>query len=413
LNPDRGSSPGKPSVAIFTQQVSHYHAARYRAAAREFGKVRILSVLNAADFSEFLSGESQELDVVRVFAGEAAYAQAARSGELWRRIHAELDAFRPEAVAIAGWSTPESLAAIAWARSNGSRVVVMSESQEHDVPRSTFREALKRRVVSACDAALVGAAAHADYAVRLGIPRERVFLGYDAVDNEHFSRRSDAARSRPAEARSAHGLPERYLLASGRFMKKKNFGGLIAAYGLAIAQNDSGHDLVILGDGPEAANLRQAAASTGMGARIHLPGFRGYEALPDYYGLADGFAHVATTEQWGLVVNEAAAAGLPLVVSRSTGAAALVHEGRNGFLVDPDPADIARGLGLLMSASRERVAQLGAESRRIVDEWGPDRFASALGEACACALRQPARRLSMPDRAILRTMARARISAVQ
>jgi glycosyltransferase involved in cell wall biosynthesis len=401
-------------IALFTQQISHYHAARYRAARAVIAKVRVLSLVNGADFQEFLSRDCGDADTIRVFEGREAYAAAVRSGALWKRIHDELASFAPEVVVVAGWSFPESLAAISWARRAGSRVVVMSESQRHDAGRGTLREALKRRVVSACDAALVGAEPHAQYAVELGIPRDRVMIGYDAVDNQHFSTLADKARAQAGAARSAHGLPRRHILACGRLVEKKNFHGLIGAFARAIREQDTGHDLVILGDGPEAARLRDAARERGLADRIHFPGFRGYDALPGFYGLADGFAHVATSEQWGLVVNEAAAAGVPLVVSRPTGAAALVHEGRNGFLVDPnDTADIARGLALVMRCSDDRRDEMRAESRRIVAACGTERFASGLSEACAAALRQPPRRLAIWDRILLRLLARTWIDKVQ
>jgi len=402
-----------PRIALFTQQISHYHAARYRAARTVFEDLRVFSLVNSADFREFLSTDAAARDDIRMFDGQAAYLQAIRSGALWRRIHDELDAFSPGVVVVAGWSFPESLAAISWARSAGARAVVMSESQLADASRSRLREGLKRRVVSACDAALVGAEPHAQYAVMLGIARDRVVLGYDAVDNDHFRVGADRARASAASVRSERDLPARYLLASGRFMAKKNFHGLVDAFARAIAGNDTGHHLVILGDGPERSRVLDAARGSGLEARIHLPGFRGYDVLPDYYGLADGFAHVATSEQWGLVVNEAAAAGLPLVVSRPTGAGALVHEGGNGFLVDPaDAADVARGLGNVMAMSPERRHEMGAESRRIVAAWGPKRFAAGLGEACGYALQQPARKLSMADRVLFRAMARFWISKV-
>jgi glycosyltransferase involved in cell wall biosynthesis len=238
-------------------------------------------------------------------------------------------------------------------------------------------------------------------------------LGYDAVDNDHFCAGADKARARAVEVRSARGLPARYLLACGRFMAKKNFHGLIDAFADAIARQDTGHDLVILGDGPERARLEETSRNRGMERRIHLPGFRSYDALPDYYGLADGFAHVATSEQWGLVVNEAAASGLPLVVSRPTGAAALVHEARNGFLVDPDNrAEVSQALDRLMGASRESREEMGKESRRIVDDWGPRRFAQGLKEACEHALRQPPRRLAIIDRILFRALSRFWISTV-
>ena len=58
------------------------------------------------------------------------------------------------------------------------------------------------------------------------------------------------------------------------------------------------------------------------------------------YGLASAFVHPSTTEQWGLVVNEAAAAGLPLIVSERCGCAPeLVRQGVTGFLFDPYDID--------------------------------------------------------------------------
>src|SRR6185436_4944812 len=60
----------------------------------------------------------------------------------------------------------------------------------------------------------------------------------------------------------------------------------------------------------------------------------------------------------------------------------------------------------------DRRHEMGAESRRIVDAWGPKRFAAGLSEACGYALQQPARKLSMADRVLFRAMARFWISKV-
>src|SRR4249920_846528 len=157
------AEPKRDRVALLTQQVSNHHAARYRAAVREFEGLCIYSLMNSADFEEILSQKPNLQYVVRVFDGEAPYEKAVLSGALWRRMHAELDSYAPNVVVVAGWAFPESLAAIAWARAAGVRVVLMSDSQFHDAERSSWRETLKGRVVSACDAALVSAGPHRDY----------------------------------------------------------------------------------------------------------------------------------------------------------------------------------------------------------------------------------------------------------
>ena len=81
-----------------------------------------------------------------------------------------------------------------------------------------------------------------------------------------------------------------------------------------------------------------------------MPGFKQYDELPIYYGLAGAFIHASTTEQWGLVVNEAMAAGLPVIVSERCGCAPdLVENGRNGFTFDPYDVDALTHLMLKMA----------------------------------------------------------------
>lgn len=401
-------------VAVLTQQVSHYHAARYRAARLEFPQLRVYSVMNSADFSEFLSNDADP-NTERIYAGMGPYSKAVISGQLWDYMHKRLDEYKPDVVVVAGWSFSESLAAIDWARRAGAHIALMSDSQAHDAQRIRWREAVKRRVVSACDSALVAGATHGEYATQLGIPSERIFYGYDVVDNEHFAEGADEARANARAQRAARGLPQRYLLASGRFLKKKNFPRLVEAFADCIRERDHGFDLMILGDGRERSLVERIAQQRGIAHRLRLPGFRHYDALPAIYGLASGFVHVAIAEQWGLVINEAAAAGLPLVVSSPCGAAtALVKEGVNGYLADPgNTADIARALQQLMSLTQEQRDAMGAESRRIVAAWGPERYARGLRAACDAAVNCPPRRLSVTDRALLRGLSHLRITRVE
>lgn len=406
--------PNRMRIAMLTQQISPYHAARYRMARFEFDEMRVFSVMNSADFDEFLSREPDLNDAVRMYEGRVHYSRAVLTGALWSQLQRKLDEYKPDVVVVAGWSFSESLAAIDWARRNGARVALMSDSQQHDAVRSGVREAVKRRVVSACDAALVAADPHREYAASLGMPLERVFFGYDAVDNAYFAKGSDEARLRDRALRVERGLPQRYLFASGRFVPKKNFPHLVEAFALALRENDTGHDLLILGDGEERISIEAAARRHNIAHRLRLPGFRTYDVLPMFYGLADAFIHVATAEQWGLVINEAAASALPLIVSSPCGAAtALVDHGKNGYLVDPtNLQDISAAIQQLLSASDEERRIMGAESRLIASNWGPERYAQGLRWACEAALACPARTLSLSDRLLFRLLSRIRISKV-
>ena len=109
-------------------------------------------------------------------------------------------------------------------------MIVMSESSRHDEPRTWWKEMIKRRIVALFSAALVGGQRHAEYLVELGMPREQVFIGYDAVDNDYFGRRTAEIRNAKFEVRNKRGLPANYFLASARFIEKKNLSTLIEAY---------------------------------------------------------------------------------------------------------------------------------------------------------------------------------------
>jgi glycosyltransferase involved in cell wall biosynthesis len=161
-------------------------------------------------------------------------------------------------------------------------MVVMSESARGDEARTWWKEIIKRRIVDLYCAALVGGQRHVEYLVELGMPRERIFVGYDVVDNDYFASRTREIRDshlRPGyggqaafEIRKKYGLPENYFLASARFIEKKNLLRLVRAYAeyrqeleiIRLRQGYGGQgaqmsagtdenspwDLVLLGDGP-------------------------------------------------------------------------------------------------------------------------------------------------------------------
>ena len=85
-----------------------------------------------------------------------------------------------------------------------------------------MKEAIKRRIVRLFSAAVVGGQAHASYLEALGQPADRIFRGYDVVDNEYFAHAVRVIRDQFLETRAKQGLPENYFLASARFIPKKN-----------------------------------------------------------------------------------------------------------------------------------------------------------------------------------------------
>jgi glycosyl transferase family 1 len=320
----------------------------------------------------------------------------------------ELDRVRPMAVAIPGWSAPYALAALSWCGSREVPAVMMSESTADDAGRRWWREKIKGRLVRLCCAAIVGGETHRSYVKQLGMRYECIFTGYDVVDNDYFVRGTDAVRGDESVQRVQHSLPAHYFLASCRFVEKKNLFRLLEAFArYRQVSRQEAWELVLLGDGELRSAVEQRIRILGLSDWVSLPGFKQYDALPVYYGLAGAFIHASTVEQWGLVVNEAMAAGLPVIVSKRCGCVSeLVESGRNGFSFDPyDVAALARHMEYIASGKCDRRA-MGAASREIIARWSPMTFAENLTKAVYAACAAPASKTGLLDRGLIAALIR-------
>jgi glycosyltransferase involved in cell wall biosynthesis len=163
---------------------------------------------------------------------------------------------------------------------------------------------------------------------------------------------------------------------------------------------------VLLGDGPLRETLNTQHSTLNLHANVHLPGFKQYDELPVYYALAKAFVHASTTEQWGLVVNEAVASGLPVIVSDRCGCVPELVNG-NGFTFDPldehQLASLLLQMTLLPEDERRRLAET---SCRIAENFTPARFAEGLEGAATMAVNLTQKRLGVIDRALLFAAAR-------
>ena len=118
---------------------------------------------------------------------------------------------------------------------------------------------------------------------------------------------------------------------------------------------------------------------------MHFTGRLKQQDLPAHFGAADVFVFPSRHDGWGVVVNEACAAGLPVIASRQTGAAHdLVRDGENGFVLDCEDVDGFAGRMQFFLGRPELVRQFGQRSRELVRpfsaEAGAQTFVSHVSE---------------------------------
>jgi len=127
---------------------------------------------------------------------------------------------------------------------------------------------------------------------------------------------------------------------------------------------------VIVGAGPELANLQQLARDLGISDDCEFTGALPHSAALDTIARSDIFVLPSARESFGVVTAEAMAAGLPVVATKVGGSLDLVEEGVTGYLVPPgDPSAIARQLRVLLDNSEQRRAMGDAGRRRVVERF--------------------------------------------
>jgi len=405
----------KPAVAVVFHHIGPYHHARLNAAA---DRLSVTGIEWSAKGYDSWGAPATPARYEKVSLFPKATDHYPTKSELRCAFSSVLERTNPDVVAVNGWNNFGSLIAARYCVQRGIPMVVMSESARQDESRSRWKEAIKRRIVSVYSAALVGGQRHVEYLVELGMPRERIFTGYDVVDNRYFHQKAEEVRSQRLEVRQKCVLPENYFLASARFVEKKNLPKLIRAYAAyrrgseirsqksEVRNNKAPWDLVVLGDGPLKTDLWRLISDLRLNEHVHLPGFKQYDELPAYYALANAFVHASTTEQWGLVVNEAIASGLPVIVSDRCGCAPELVNG-NGFTFDPtNEHELTARLSEMASLSDEERKQLGDNSFRIAANFAPECFGEGLERAARVAMGVLQKRFGVMDRALLLVTAR-------
>ena len=192
--------------------------------------------------------------------------------------------------------------------------------------------------------------------------------------------------SRPVwSGRPTSDRPVRFLF-SGQLIPRKGVDILIRAFE-SVCERHPRVTLTILGDGPGRDRYRRMV-SPEWRPRTRFVGFVQPDGLPRYFAEADVFVLPSRYDGWGVVVNEAVAAGMPVIATSAVGAVSdLVEPGRNGFVVAP--ADVM-GLAAAMRHFADDpglIASMGRRSRQIAGDWttasGAERWYAALSHVAA------------------------------
>jgi L-malate glycosyltransferase len=268
----------------------------------------------------------------------------------WFRLTATCLRLRARYVFVCNYEDPVIFFAALVLRMSGAKLVVMQDSKFDDKPRRLGWEFLKQLFYAPYHAALVASTRSAEYLAFLGFRRDRIFIGYDTVSVERIR---NLSRTPPAPGGVPHA--ERHFTVIARFVPKKNLRLALDAYAEFVARNPgTTRELHLCGAGELEEELKEHAARLGLSG-VKFRGFLQEAAIASVLGSTLTLILPSVEEQFGLVINEAVAMGVPVLLSDNCGARdMLVRTAVNGYVFEPDNPD---GLAHFMSVLANDVAE--------------------------------------------------------
>jgi glycosyltransferase involved in cell wall biosynthesis len=227
-------------------------------------------------------------------------------------------------------------------RGVGRHVYMMYESKFDDHPRNLWREFIKRQFLKPYHGCLAGSTRTQDYVRFLGMRPDRIVRGYDTVSVQRMKRQLSDVCS------VAVPFDQRHFTIVARLVEKKNHSLALQAYRRYLSTSSNPRRLIICGSGLLENELKAEVKSLSLDQFVTFTGFIQTEEVSRILSSTLALILPSTQEQFGQVVLEAMAIGLPVLVSEACGARdELVRTGVNGFVFESDNPE---GLAWFMSS---------------------------------------------------------------
>ncbi|PMG02423.1 hypothetical protein BCV00_17320 [Vibrio breoganii] len=271
--------------------------------------------------------------------------------------------FRPSHVFIPGWAKSYSLISLLLGKLFASKCIVMSDSTKGDKRRFFALEALKKSILKFFDGALVAGTRQIEYLKLLGFKKE-VYTGYDVVNNTVFKN-------------SGKNFQGDFIFI-GRFIDEKNIILMLEAFLVYTKKIEFPRKLILVGDGHLRSAIEEFIKINGLTELVILKGFLQRDDIVEQLSISHSLILPSISETWGLVVNEALASFLPVIVSDKCGCCLDLVQG-NGYLVDPKSKfDIVDKLLEFHNLSEEQYELMCQKSKLLSEQWSLEKYLSSV-----------------------------------
>jgi len=282
-----------------------------------------------------------------------------------------LNTIKPSIIITTGFN-PTHLYAYLWAKLHKSKHICMTDGTVASESTLTLKHRLVRKFIFRSSHAFIAASFSGMQVYKsYGIAEKRIFQSHLCADNDLF-------------AKLAHNLNRPYdVMFSGQLHERK-LPFLFVESCITLKNKFNKLKCLIIGDGPLREEMLQKLSDANIS--YDYPGFIMQNRLPSYYSQAKVLLFTTRMDPWGVVANEALAAGTPVVTTPQAGVAhELVIDGRTGFIREADAKQLADAIAQILD-SPTLWANLSQEGLKTVAKYHYQAAADGISTACQYAL---------------------------
>jgi glycosyltransferase involved in cell wall biosynthesis len=273
-----------------------------------------------------------------------------------------------ELVIIGGWESAFYWRTLRSAKIRNIPVIQFYESTQasHRFNNFLIRK-IRSTIFSKADFIVTVGSASTKAVEAMGITPQKIITLFNPVDVSWFH--SFAQRNR-AQQTSGH----RFIYV-GQLIQRKNVAEVVRAFAAIRSESDT---LTIVGDGALSQSLKELTQTLGISDSVFFAGHKNQEELAEFYAKSHTLILASTNEVWGLVVNEALASGLHVVVSEKCGVAEFVKDMKGAYVCATDQESIQESM---LKSSQEWSGYI--ENPKVL-KFTPEKFADRLLEVIDC-----------------------------
>ena len=362
------------NILFTVEKIGPYHNSRFND-LRNFNKIN-LNILETNHLSNRYPWKDSFIQNYKVFNLKKRGLKYEKSN-IKTEINQIIENCSPNVIFIAGWNEKISNYLLFISHIKKIPVIILSDSRFKDSKRNIISELIKSILLKGCSGAIVAGTESESYLIKLGLKKKEIFKPYDVIDNNYFFDPKNNAE------------PKKYILSIGRFIKKKNHIRLIRAF--ANYKKDNGKlNLLLIGEGPEKTNIEKTIEKLSSSRYISIKSWQSISELKKSYSKAKVFVLFSEYDQWGLVVNEAMASGIPCIVSTECGCYKdLIKDKKTGWGVNPlNEQELTDTFHKVEKLKNKELLEMQNNIHKVIKGYNLNNFSIAVKDSSIYALKK-------------------------